>query len=151
MYLTVPSDIAADVQAEVLEGQELALDAGLTVAPVPPILRGIQMYRSWRALRQIDRLVDAANVPIAKDGLSAAARALSKHSQRAGGTFERATGNVAQRNSQAERVLREILGHPDAVRTNLSRGGFEVRLPNGQGVRYNAGDVFSGFLDPPIP
>lgn len=34
------------------------------------------------------------------------------------------------------------------TRTRLSRGGFEFRLPNGQGVRYNANGEFSGFLDP---
>lgn len=37
--------------------------------------------------------------------------------------------------------------NPSTIKTELSRGGIEYRLPNGQGVRYNADGSFSGFLD----
>ena len=77
-----------------------------------------------------------------------AARKLSSHSQRSGGTFPKPTDSIQNQNQQAERILRDILSNPNTTRTRLSRGGFEFRLPNGQGVRYNANGEFSGFLDP---
>jgi filamentous hemagglutinin len=100
------------------------------------------------ATRSTASLLAAGNRAIDESGLSRAAQKLTSHAQRSGGTFPEMTGNVASRNAQAESVLRNMLESPAAVRTSLSRGGLEIRLPNGQGARWDADGSFSGFLDP---
>ena len=99
-------------------------------------------------LRSADELLAAANAPINESGLSVAARAWEKHAARPGGTFETLSGNVAQKNEAASKFVQEVLTNPSTARTELSRGGVEYRLPNGQGFRFDADGSMSGFLDP---
>lgn len=47
--------------------------------------------------------------------------------------------------------VNEVLNNKNTVKTDLSRGGVEYRLPDGRGVRYNSDGSFSGFLDPKMP
>ncbi|WP_240042454.1 DUF637 domain-containing protein, partial [Photorhabdus khanii] len=96
----------------------------------------------------IKDLVSSANKPMNPQGLSEAARAWEKHAGRQGGTFEPLKGNVAKKNATANKFVNEVLLNPDTVKTELSRGGVEYRLPDGRGVRYNADGSFSGVLDP---
>jgi hypothetical protein len=103
---------------------------------------------AMRQARQIEDLISSANRAINETGLSRAAQKLSSHSQRLEGTFPKPIGGVAERNAQAEQVLRGILQSRDAVRTPLSRGGFDVRLPSGQGARFDGDASFVTFLDP---
>ncbi|CAI2460176.1 VENN motif pre-toxin domain-containing protein [Serratia liquefaciens] len=98
-----------------------------------------------------DDLVSSANEPINKQGLSAAARAWEKHAGRSGGVFEPLKGNPVQKNEAAGRFVNEVLDNANTVKTDLSRGGIEYRLPDGRGVRYNSDGSFSGFLDPKRP
>ncbi|WP_228407189.1 VENN motif pre-toxin domain-containing protein [Proteus faecis] len=93
-------------------------------------------------------LTSSANKPINNQGLSAAARAWEKHAGRPGGVFEPLKGNTAQKNEAASNFVNEVLNNKGTVRTDLSRGGVEYRLPNGKGIRYNSDGSFSGFLDP---
>jgi filamentous hemagglutinin len=93
-------------------------------------------------------LLSAANKPVNDSGLSAAARALDKHAGRPGGSFAPLTGGVAEKNQAANKFVQGVLTNPTTIRTSLSRGGVEFRLPNGQGVRFNADGALSGFLDP---
>ena len=93
-------------------------------------------------------LQNAANQPINDSGLSAAARAWDKHAGRPGGTFEPLTGSITDKNAAASEFVNQVLNDPSTTQTNLSRGGVDVRLPNGQGIRFNADGSFSGFLDP---
>lgn len=95
-----------------------------------------------------DELASSANKPINNQGLSAAARAWEKHAGRQGGVFEPLKGNTAQKNEAASNFVNEVLNNKETVRTDLSRGGVEYRLPNGKGIRYNSDGSFSGFLDP---
>jgi len=95
-----------------------------------------------------ENLISSANKPINGQGMSAAARAWEKHAGREGGTFEPLKGNVAQKNESASKFVNDVLSNPGTVKTELSRGGVEYRLPSGQGIRYNADGSFSGFLDP---
>jgi len=55
---------------------------------------------------------------------------------------------VAQKNEFASKFVNDILSNPGTVKTELSRGGVEYRLPSVQGIRYNADGSFSGFLEP---
>ena len=96
----------------------------------------------------INELVNSANKPVNAQGLSEAARAWEKHAGRQGGTFDPLKGNVTQKNAAASEFVKGVLENPNTIRTELSRGGVEYRLPNGQGIRYNADGSFSGFLDP---
>ncbi len=93
-------------------------------------------------------LQNAANQPINDSGLSAAARAWDKHAGRPGGTFEPLTGSIADKNAAASEFVNQVANDPSTTQTNLSRGGVEFRLPNGQRIRFNADGSFSGFLDP---
>ncbi|ECD9444740.1 RHS repeat-associated core domain-containing protein, partial [Salmonella enterica subsp. salamae] len=93
-------------------------------------------------------LTSSANKPINEQGLSAAARAWEKHAGRPGGVFDPLKGNVAQKNEAAGQFVNEVLSNTSTVRTNLSKGGVEYRLPDGRGIRYNSDGSFSGFLDP---
>ncbi|SUB83922.1 Uncharacterised protein [Pragia fontium] len=93
-------------------------------------------------------LVEAAEKPINNQGMSAAARAWEKHAGRPGGVFEPLKGNPAQKNEAASRFVNEVLNNKGTIKTDLSRGGVEYRLPDGRGIRYNADGSFSGFLDP---
>jgi RHS repeat-associated protein len=102
------------------------------------------------AARGTEELLSSAGRAINDTGLSRAAQKLSSHAQRQGGTFPKPFGSVAERNAQAQQVLRGIVKSPDAIRTPLSRGGFEVRLPNGQGARFEADGSFTTFLDPKL-
>lgn len=95
-----------------------------------------------------DELASSANKPINNQELSAAARAWEKHAGRQGGVFEPLKGNTTQKNEAASNFVNEVLNNKGTVRTVLSRGGVEYRLPNGKGIRYNSDGSFSGFLDP---
>ena len=108
----------------------------------------VQTLRSARALRSVDELFAAASKPFNGSGLSVAARAWEKHAGRAGGTFEQLTGGVMQKNVAASNFVLEVLTNPASVRTELSRGGLEFRLPSGKGARFDADGAFSTFLDP---
>ncbi|MCU6285025.1 VENN motif pre-toxin domain-containing protein, partial [Enterobacter cloacae] len=99
---------------------------------------------------EINDRITAANKPINNQGMSAAARAWEKHAGRPGGTFEPLTGNPAQKNATAEGFIRDVLNNPNTVRNELSRGGVDYRLPNGQGVRFNSDGSFNTLLDPPV-
>jgi filamentous hemagglutinin len=100
----------------------------------------------------VDDLLAAANKPYnASSEQSVLARAWDKHSGRPGGTFEPLKGNAAEKNAASEAYLRDLLNNPGTTRTDLSRGGFEYRLPNGQGVRFNADGSFNTLLDPRKP
>lgn len=57
-------------------------------------------------------------------------------------------GNVTQKNAAASKFVKGVLENPNTIRTKLFRGGVEYRLPNGQGIRYNADGSFLVFLDP---
>ncbi len=99
---------------------------------------------------EINDRIAAANKPINNQGMSAAARAWEKHAGRPGGTFEPLTGNPAQKNAAAEGFIRDVLNNPNTVRNELSRGGVDYRLPNGQGIRFNPDGSFNTLLDPPV-
>lgn len=94
--------------------------------------------------------LEAANKPINNQGLSAAARAWEKHTKnsRAGGAFERLTGNNASKNERVNSFLLDLFSSPDTVRKELSGGGVSFRAPNGQGVRFEKDGAFNTFLDP---
>ena len=98
-----------------------------------------------------DDLVSSANEPINDKGLSAAARAWEKHAGRPDGFFEPLKGNPTQKSKVANQFVNEVLNNKNTIKTELSKGGVEYRLPDGRGVRYNSDGSFSGFLDPKKP
>ncbi|MFL9584414.1 RHS repeat-associated core domain-containing protein [Stenotrophomonas sp. AB1(2024)] len=100
------------------------------------------------AAKEVGPLLQAASKPFNATGLSVAARKLEQHATRPGGTFAAPTGNVAQKNEAAGRVVEGILKSPGTVRTFLSGGGADYRGASGQGVRFEADGAFSTFLDP---
>ncbi|MDX8255526.1 hypothetical protein, partial [Acinetobacter pittii] len=101
-----------------------------------------------RRQTEIDNLIRSANQIYSEQGITALTRAWDKHAGRQGGTFEPLSGNIVQRNEAANKFLRNLLNNPSTIRIDLPRGGFEYRAPNGQGVRFNADNSFSGLLDP---
>ncbi|MDC9591392.1 hypothetical protein PSI23_19410 [Xenorhabdus sp. XENO-10] len=105
--------------------------------------------RKFDRFRKKD-LISSANKPINNQGLSAVARAWDKHAGRLGGTFKPLKGNITQKNAAAEQFVRSVLNNPNTVRNKLARGGFEYRLPNGKGIRFNADGSFNTVLDPKV-
>jgi len=100
-----------------------------------------------RTTIEVQRLTAAASKPVNESGLSAAARALEKHAGRPGDASSPLTGSTAEKNEIAKHFLDGILSNSKTVRTELSRDGIEYRIPNRQGIRYNADGSFSGVLD----
>ncbi|WP_018974452.1 IPT/TIG domain-containing protein [Rudaea cellulosilytica] len=95
-----------------------------------------------------EELEEYANKPVNDTGLSAAARAWDKHdTSRPGGTFPPLTGGVMHKNAVAGSFVSYVIRSDDAVRTELTRGGVDFRLPSGAGVRFDANGAV-GFLDP---
>ncbi|HET6893718.1 MAG TPA: hypothetical protein VFH31_21655, partial [Pyrinomonadaceae bacterium] len=100
--------------------------------------------------RKVEDLALAASNPINKEGLTEAARALTKHAsgQRSTGTFPPLSGGIEKQNEIAKSIVNEIITNPESKFRNLGRGGLEVRAPDGRGLRFNADGSFSGFIDP---
>jgi filamentous hemagglutinin len=93
--------------------------------------------QSDRALQTFSRVGEA----------SAASR-----SQRAGretGSFDPLKGNDLQKNAATERWLRDLLKDPRATFKRHPSGAYAYRLPNGQGIRFEADGTFDTLLDPP--
>jgi hypothetical protein len=98
----------------------------------------------------LDSLRNAANEPLGRGGLTKAGRALDKHAagQRSQDSpFPALSGSNVDKNEMAKEQVNEILDSPDAVFRKLGRGGVEVRLPDGRGVRFNQDGSFSGFVE----
>ncbi|WP_258536653.1 hypothetical protein [Pantoea dispersa] len=98
-----------------------------------------------------DDVISSASEPTNEQGLSAVVRAWEKHAGRPDGVFEPLKGNPTQKSEAANQFVNEVLNNKSTIKTELSRGGVEYRLPDGRGVRYNSDGSFSGFLDPKKP
>jgi hypothetical protein len=97
----------------------------------------------------LDDLASAASQQIGKGGLTKAGRALDKHAagQRGNSPFPPLTGSNANKNLIAQQQVEEIITHPNAVFVRLGRGGTEVRVPDGRGIRFEADGSFGTFVD----
>jgi hypothetical protein len=98
------------------------------------------------------RLLDAAGRP-GRQGLTVAARALSKHAPRSAESFWGAvTGPAAFKNAAARAAVERILGAATwwNVFGHPAHGlVYEARVPTGHGARWrHPGDEFIGFLEP---
>lgn len=147
MAIPIAAVVGVEVGIAALSNPAAIATVGEIAADVAGVT-GVATGAKALASSEIRTMVGAANKPFNSTGLSVAARKLEQHATRPGGTFTAPTGNVAQRNNMASETVQGILEHPNAVRTDLSRGGFEYRLPNGQGVRFDADGAFNTFLDP---
>jgi hypothetical protein len=133
--------------------QQYCATKGLTAKPITPYRFGI-FHIDWCEcdtdcpIDSDQNRVNSANKPYNDTGLSEAARAWDKHSPRPGSSFDPLRGNVEQKNATASEFIKKLLNDPNAVREDLSGGGVDYRLPNGQGARWNADGSFSGLLDP---
>ena len=130
----------AVIETVVVSGASL-LKAPMGRFPISPPSQGIS------ALEKI-AVLNAANAPASKQGLSEVARAWDKHALRAGSTFKPLTGNVANKNEMGSKFIQGVLDNPKTIRSELGRGGVEYRGPTGQGFRLDADGTFSGVLDP---
>lgn len=90
-----------------------------------------------------------------KGELTKAGRALQKHSERVNPTFPKPTGNPTEVNIQGQKMLDEILNHPDKqiIIQQLKRSNndtvIDVFIPNGHGARFTKdGKEMVGFLEP---
>ncbi|MBU2569823.1 MAG: RHS repeat-associated core domain-containing protein, partial [Gammaproteobacteria bacterium] len=129
-----------------------SFNLGMTASGEMPVggIGGVANSALKQLGRSIDDLSSVANQTINKEGLTAAARALAKHAtgQRGTGTFPKLKGGIAEQNKAAQQIVDDILGNSNSSVTNLSRGGLEVRAPDGRGIRFNSDGKLSGFLDP---
>jgi len=89
-----------------------------------------------------DDVISSANDPINEQGLSAAARSWEKHAGRPGGIFEPFEGNPTQKSEAANQFVNKVLNNKSTIKTELSRGGVEYRLPDGRGVAITRWIIF---------
>ena len=89
-----------------------------------------------------------------RGGLSKAGRAMQKHSERINPTFLKPTGAPHDVNMQGQRMLDEILNHPNKIISietplTLDMEVIDVFIPNGHGARFTKdGKKMIGFLEP---
>jgi hypothetical protein len=89
-----------------------------------------------------------------RGGISKAGRALDKHGQRVDTVFPKAVGSVHEKNVQGQKILDEILNHPDKqiILDKAPRSKqlvIDVFHPNGHGARFSRdGKEFITFLEP---
>ena len=89
-----------------------------------------------------------------RGGLSKAGRALEKKGGRVDSVFPKPSGNVHEVNSQGQKVLDEILNHPDKkvvfeYSPTLNNETLTIRLPDGHGARFiKDGKEMIGFVEP---
>ena len=98
----------------------------------------------------LKELVNAANEPLGKGGLTKGGRALDKHAtgQRGVSPFPPLTGNNCNKNLIAQQQVDEILYHPDVVFVGIgNKGAVEARIPEGRGIRFNGDGSLAGFVD----
>ncbi|MBC3456743.1 DUF637 domain-containing protein, partial [Pseudomonas mosselii] len=140
--------VAPKISKEALAALEAKFGADLLSGGAKGSATALQNFGG----RTANDLAAAAVEPINKEGLTKAARALTKHAsgQRTTGTFPKLTGGIENQNAVAKKIVDEIVSNPNAVYTNLSRGGLEIRVPDGRGMRYNSDGSFSTFLDPKL-
>ena len=132
------------------------LNGVLKIAAVVPGGRGVAIASkaTQNTLKEfghsIQQLSTSAMKPINKEGLTEAARALTKHAsgQRLTGTFPKLSGGILKQNEEAQKIVNGILNNPESTFTRLGRGGLNVRAPDGQGLRFESDGTLSGFLDP---
>ncbi len=83
-----------------------------------------------------------------KGGLTKAGRALQKHGDRPGTAFNRPASNSARAlNPAGQEVVDELLTNPGSQFRPNRIGGWDVRAPDGRGVRFNPDGSFRGFLE----
>ncbi len=99
----------------------------------------------------IDKLLEAGKAPD-KGGYSKAGRSLTKKSYRENSIFPRPSGSIEQINNQGEKVLEEILNHPEKIITHEVRPRFgeviEVTIPENGGARFSISEEFICFIEP---
>ena len=90
-----------------------------------------------------------------RGGISKAGRALDKHGQRIDTVFPKAVGSIHEKNIQGQKVLDEILNHPDKkicfkkMRSLKYQDCIDIKLPDGRGARFSRdGKEFITFLEP---
>ena len=128
----------------------LSIGAGVLM-PVPIMKNTVITINVSKLKGRISILLNAARVAD-KNGLSRVGRALSKHGNRAGSIFPKASGSAETINKQGEALLNEILSSPnvEVVTRHHARFGnvSEYKLPSGQGARFSAdGKTFFGFIE----
>jgi len=156
MYVTVPSDIAADVEAGLMDGRRTSLEVASIFAPVPPVVRGIQVFRGWWATRGLISELAALGIRHTPEGIVAIQKIggrivfLEKGNGAAGlaHIVERHGADFARRGISESQI-------PNALMTALSEGrvvGMQRARPiyefsfNGQTHRIAIDVANNGFI-----
>lgn len=105
-------------------------------------------------IKDIAKLLRAGRI-LSKAGLTSVGRALKKHGDRTGSVFPKAMGNPASINVQGEKILKEILEHPNVkasvVKSRSVGEALDYTIPGGKGARFSSdGTKFIGFLEPKL-
>ena len=80
-------------------------------------------------------------------GFTKSGRGLMKHGNRKGSVFPKPLGNPAEMNRRGQKILEEILDHPDNQVYRLKNGGMKVYSPDGRGVNFEKDGSFRGFVE----
>jgi hypothetical protein len=91
-----------------------------------------------------------------KEGISKAGRGLQKHAARENPSMPKPSGNISEVNSQGQKILDEILNHPNKIiivsnnaTKRVGTNVIDVFIPEKYGARFTQdGKTFIGFLEP---
>ena len=101
--------------------------------------------------QSVDDLARAASA-LDRSGLTAAGRALAKHGGRPGSAFPKPTGDAAEINRTAQKIVDGILRNRNSTAAVRQTGRFgqvtDVIGPDGRGLRFDSSGNFLGFLEP---
>jgi hypothetical protein len=96
-------------------------------------------------------LIEAGKV-IDRSKFTKAGRGLMKHGYREKSVFPKPVGNQVQINAQGQKILEQIINHPNKVISykNTRRLGevVDIRVSDVGGVRFNSSGEMIGFLEP---
>lgn len=80
-------------------------------------------------------------------GFTKSGRGLMKHGNRKGSVFPKPLGNPAEMNKRGQKILEEILDHPNNQVYRLKNGGIKVYSPDRRGVSFEKDGSFRGFIE----
>lgn len=131
---------------------EFAAELGveLIVSGIQKIKDGFQIIKGVLQSKKTDDLINAAN-EADRAGFTEAGRSLTKKSGRGDAAYPSAKGTAAEINNQAQSLIGGILNNTKRVTTirHTCRYGYviEIKIPNGQGVRYDVNGKFIGLIN----
>jgi hypothetical protein len=138
----VIDNIFSTDQAELFTAEARANDPmnNFSIGMIPLPGSVTKIFSNIGQLKEAGKVLDRA-------GFTKSGRGLMKHGNRKGSVFPKPLGNPAEMNRRGQKILEEILDHPDNQVYQLKNGGMKVYSPDGRGVSFEKDGSFRGFVE----